>query len=302
MAQSALTVTPPNPSPPTNFSSTGATGPNPPNFTKTNYANPYNLSARASGANGTTLIADERPVQTIPGVGVNQSPPPYFDDGTGGARGTFATNTAALASGTGATSGGTENTYPGTDVTGLAVNDLGAVPASTSVANEGAGTETATWGPSTGANLTGYNAAVTIPGVVSTYSPNNPGTAWAEGAAGGPIVMTSDLGSFTGVANSPNAQHASSLSPAANPTLTSITPTTAVSGTGTVALTAVTGTNFTPQSVVYANGLPVPTVFVSKTTLTATIPKKATASPPTWPIVVVTGGVVVTAPQTFTWT
>jgi alcohol dehydrogenase class IV len=112
--------------------------------------------------------------------------------------------------------------------------------------------------------------------------------------------MVSDLGAFTGVANSPNSQHASSLSPAANPTLTTIAPTTAVSGSGTTALTAVTGTNFTPQSVVYANGIAIPTVFVSKTTLTATMPKKATAG--TWPITVVTGGVVTTTAQTFTWT
>ena len=34
MAQSALTVTPPNPTPPTNMSCTGATPPNPPNYTK----------------------------------------------------------------------------------------------------------------------------------------------------------------------------------------------------------------------------------------------------------------------------
>src|SRR5262245_57356105 len=100
MAQSELTVTPPSPTPPTNMSSTGATPPNPPNYTKATYANPVS------------------------------SPPPYFDDGTAGALTAFAANTAALASGSGATAGGTEGTYPGT------VN--GAVPASTSVAHEGA--------------------------------------------------------------------------------------------------------------------------------------------------------------------
>jgi hypothetical protein len=298
MAQSAITCTPPNPTPPTNFSCTGATPPNPPNYTKNSYLNPFNLSAVASPS----IYTDGRPVQTIPGVGVNQSPPPYFDDGTGGARGTFATNTAALASGTGATSGGTENSYPGTDTAPFDTpNMIGAVPASTSVAHEGAGTETQTWGPSTGANLTGYNAAVLVPGVVATYLPNNPGTAWAEGAAGGPPVMVSDLGAYAWIAaGGPNGQHASSLSPVTNPTLTTIAPTTAVSGSGTTALTAVTGVGFTPQSVVYANGVAIPTVFVSKTTLTATMPKKATAG--TWPITVVTGGVVTTTAQTFTWT
>jgi hypothetical protein len=169
------------------------------------------------------------------------------------------------------------------------------------VAHEGAGTETQTWGPSTGANLTGYNAAVLVPGVASTYIPTGQTPTWAEGAAGGPPVMVSDLGAYAWIAaGGPNGQHASSLSPVTNPTLTTIAPTTAVSGSGTTALTAVTGVGFTPQSVVYANGVAIPTVFVSKTTLTATMPKKATAG--TWPITVVTGGVVVTAPQTFTWT
>ena len=37
MAQSATTVTTPNPTPPTNMSSTGATPPNPPNLTKNTY-------------------------------------------------------------------------------------------------------------------------------------------------------------------------------------------------------------------------------------------------------------------------
>jgi len=85
MAQSALTVTPPSPTPPTNMSCTGATPPNVPNYTKLTYAN-YN----GGGA--------------MPAYVTN--PPPYFDDGTAGALHTFAANTAALASGTGATSGG----------------------------------------------------------------------------------------------------------------------------------------------------------------------------------------------------
>jgi hypothetical protein len=295
MAQSAITCTPPNPTPPTNFSCTGATPPNPPNYTKNSYLNPFNMSA----VNSPVIYTDGRPVQTIPGVGVNQSPPPYFDDGTGGARGTFATNTAALASGTGATSGGTENSFPGTDTAPFDTpNMIGAVPASTSVAHEGAGTETQTWGPSTGANLTGYNAAVLVPGVLSTYLPNNPGTAWAEGAAGGPPVMVSDLGSYSWITSGgPNGQHASSLSPVTNPTIsatpaTALSPSTIASGTNTFALT-VTGVGFTKQSVVYINGIPQTTVFVSSTSLTvAAALKKATAG--TLPVTVVTGGVVVT--------
>jgi len=109
MAQSALTVTPPSPTPPTNMSFTGATGPNPPNYTKLTYAD------------------------WLDNTKFDTNPPPYFDDGTAGSLVALATNTAALASGTGATAGGTEGSYPG------AAN--GVVPASTSVPHEGAGTE-----------------------------------------------------------------------------------------------------------------------------------------------------------------
>src|SRR5262247_1278188 len=113
MAQSATTVTPPNPSPPTNMSSTGTSGPNPPNYSKTQVANPFDLTALASGLNGSTLTGDGRPDMTMPGVGVNPAPPPYFDDGSAGSLLVFATNTAALAGGSGGTAGGTEGTYPG---------------------------------------------------------------------------------------------------------------------------------------------------------------------------------------------
>ena len=112
MAQSALTVTPENPTPPTNFGSTGTTAPNPPNYTKLTYAD----------------WADNTKFDT--------NPPPYYDDGSAGSPIVFATNVAALASGSGATAGGTENSYPGASG--------GVVPASTSVPHEGAGTETST--------------------------------------------------------------------------------------------------------------------------------------------------------------
>ena len=273
MAQSALTVTPPNPSPPSNFGSTGVSGPNPPNFQRQNYANPFNLNA--SG-------------QPQAPYGVNPNPPPYYDDGTAGSGLVFAANVAALTAGTSANDTGTGTTIStaatgaggsgvnsvagtyagaGTPATSLPYN-VGPVPASTSVAAEGAGTE----------------VAVTQTYSASIYNP------------AGPLVTTSTLGSYT---QNPNRDHASSLSPTTNPTLTTIAPTTAVSGTGTTALTAVTGVGFNKQSVVYANGVAIPTVFVNSTTLTATMPKKATAG--TWPITVVTGGAVTTTAQTFTW-
>jgi hypothetical protein len=72
-----------------------------------------------------------------------------------------------------------------------------------------------------------------------------------------------------------------------------------VSGGGTATATA-TGTGFTRQSVMWINGIAYPTTFVSSTSLTAVAPKKATAG--SLPVVVVTGGVVVTASQNWTFT
>jgi hypothetical protein len=134
-----------------------------------------------------------------------------------------------------------------------------------------------------------YAAGVLIPGSAATYIPTGQTPAWAEGAAGGPLITASDLGSFTGVASPPNMSHASSLSPATNPTLSSITPSTAVSGTGTVALTAVTGVGFTRQSVVFANGVASrPCSFVDD--VDRIYAEEATSG--TWPMR--TGNVVVT--------
>ena len=258
MAQSALTVTPPSPTPPTNMSFTGATPPNVPNYTKLTYAN-YN----GGGA--------------MPSYVTN--PPPYFDDGTAGALHTFAANTAALASGTGATSGGTENTYPGADTAPIdTVNAIGAVPASTSVAHEGAGTE----------------VTVLAPGnIVHTY-PGGGTLDMSRTASAGPVQTAATL------AAGPNAIHASSLSPAANPTFTSFTAGSSVSGVGTPTLSCVT-VGATKQSVVYVNGVAQTTVFVSPTSLTcAAVTKKTT--PGNWDIKIVTAGVVETAPRTWTFT
>jgi hypothetical protein len=243
MAQSALTVTPPNPTPPTNMSFTGATPPNVPNYTKATYAD------------------------WLDNTKFDSAPPPYFDDGAAGAVGTFAANTAALASGTGATSGGTENTYPGASG--------GAVPASTSVAHEAAGTETSV-------TATG-NISYTYPGGGTQDTGKMYGVGPAQTAAS--------------IAAGPNASHASSLSPATNPTLTSIA--TIASGGGNGTCTA-TGTNFTRQSVLNVNGVNYPTTYTSPTTISCTAPKKATAG--TLPVYVITGGVVQTATVNWTFT
>jgi len=250
MAQSALTVTPPNPTPPTNMSFTGATGPNPPNYSKNLYTDWYDNTTINTPANN-----------------------PFIDDGTAGALTAFAANTAALSQGvgSGATAGGTENSYPGSGSgSPPPINFLGAVPASTSVAHEGAGTE----------------AVATAPGSVAQCPTVSVGV--------GPVatVATREAG--------PNATHASSLSPANPTTLTSISPGNSVSGVGTTTVGA-TGTNFTKQSVIWVNGVPQTTTFNSATSLTApTVTKKTSAGP--WPVTVVTGGVVTTAAQTWTFT
>jgi hypothetical protein len=235
MAQSALTVTPPSPTPPTNMSFTGATPPNPPNLTKLTYADYADNSI------------------------FNTSPPPYFDDGAAGSLVAFAANTAALASGTGATSGGTEGSYPG------AAN--GAVPASTSVPHEGAGTE-----------------------VVVTATSANP-------SLYGQLQTVSCLGSYT---STPNASHASYLTAATTPTITGApAPNNVAAGAGTVAIT-LTGTGYTRASEVYIDGVKQTTNYVSATSLTvANAPKRATAGTRS---VTVVNGVGGTPSAASTWT
>jgi hypothetical protein len=265
MAQSAVTVTPPNPTPPTNMSSTGTSAPNPPNYTKATYADMQD-----------NMI-------------FNTAPPPYYDDAAGGVGAglTFQASTAALASGTGATSGGTENTYPGTGGNtgpGTGGNFLGAVPASSSATAEGAGTET-NWTKSTGTAADygvdpkkyGPNVLVPIPMVTVGSGPTQTAATIAAG---------------------PNASHASTLSPTVAPTLTSIASIASGAGNGNAVCT---GTGFTPQSVVYVSGVAYPTTFTSATSITGVgVPKRASAG--TLPVYVVTGGSIVTATVNWTFT
>jgi len=243
------------------MSFTGATGPNPPNFTRQTYAD----------------AADNNIFNTYP--------PPYFDDGTAGALHLFAANTAALASGTsaadnaggtaGAGAGGTGinnavGTYPG------AANGL--VPASTSVAHEGAGTEVTVLAPG--------NIVHTYPGAITLDM--------SRTASTGPVVNTQALRDA-----GPNATHASSMSPVTNPAFASLTVGSSVSGTGTTLLTC-TGTNFVPGCRIWVNNVEQSTTYVSATSLTATINKKREAG--TWNVDVKLGGVAVPSTRTITWT
>jgi hypothetical protein len=245
MAQSALTVTPPNPTPPTNMGFTGATPPNPPNYTKATYGDPKNWSA----------------------VNPKDFPPPYYDDGSAGGLTQITSAQPALASGSADTAGGTGNptgstagtagTYPG------AVN--GTVPASTSVEGEGRGTE----------------VVVTSPG----------------SRAECPTQQVSVLGNRT---TSPNQDHASTMSPAVNPALVSIAPTTlAAAPTGTQLITC-TGTGFVPGCRIWHDNVEQTTTFVSATSITATVKKRPSAG--VAPVVVKLGGVPMGVVANFTWT
>ena len=166
------------------------------------------------------------------------------------------------------TAGGTEGSYPG------AAN--GVVPASTSVPHEGAGTEVVVTNPG---NIT-HTYVVGTFDTSKTYSD-------------GPVQTAATI------AAGPNATHASSLSPVTNPAFASLTVGSAVSGAGTTLLTC-TGTNFMPGCRIWVDNREQTTTFVSATSLTATIAKKANAG--TWQVDVKLGGVAVPSTRTITWT
>jgi hypothetical protein len=111
-----------------------------------------------------------------------------------------------------------------------------------------------------------------------------------------PTVAVSVLGSYT---TEPNRTHASSMTPAAAPTLASLTPATAAKGSGTQGLT-VTGTNFTPGCRIWVNNQERPTTFVSATSMSTTFNKSPDAG--VWNVDVKQGGVAVPSTRTFTWT
>ena len=115
-----------------------------------------------------------------------------------------------------------------------------------------------------------------------------------------PLVMDGcGPGLTSGTMPNPNQIHASSKSPATNPTLTAIAPTTTASGTGTTLLTC-TGTGFTPGCQIRVNNVPQATTFVSATSLTATV--AISGAPAAWPVNVILGGVPVASQQTWTFT
>jgi hypothetical protein len=238
MAANTQTVTNPNPTPPTNMSSTGSTLPNPATF--------------ASGIYGTDLHYPPNP----------NSSPIYYDDG--------AANTyPVISQNEGGGVNGTTNPSPIGTLTSFAANHAAVATGGTSVAAEGAGTE-----------------------VLVTLSVPNPSPAGQlKMVSCGPVLTP-------GVLPNPNQLAASTLSPATNPTLSTISPTTSVHGTAAITMTA-TGVGFIRTSVIYIGGVAQVTTFVSSTSLTCLATPGATAG--STPVTVVTGGVVTTIAQTWTF-
>ena len=91
-----------------------------------------------------------------------------------------------------------------------------------------------------------------------------------------------------------SAAVAFTVQPAPIPSLSSISPNTAVAGSAGFTLTA-TGTNFTAASVINWNGAALTTTFISASSLTATVPAANIAAAGSTSITVVTGANITTA-------
>ena len=109
-------------------------------------------------------------------------------------------------------------------------------------------------------------------------------------------VMHSTNGAYT---EFPNRDHPSSMSPVTAPALASISPTTDTVGTGVTAVT-LTGTTFTPQTKVTVDGVVIGSTFVSATSITANVPKRALAG--TRSIGISLADVPLLTPRTLTYT
>ena len=152
----------------------------------------------------------------------------------------------------------------------------------------------------TGTNFTG-TTSVTLNGVVITGFTVVNGTTITftvpAGATSGPIAVTTPGGTATSTGTF------TVITPNPAPTITGLTPNTAVAGSPNLSLT-VTGTGYVSGSVVYFNGVALATTFGSATSLTATIPASALTTAGAYNVTVVNpapgGGT--SAPATFTVT
>lgn len=98
------------------------------------------------------------------------------------------------------------------------------------------------------------------------------------------------MGTYT---NSPNATHPSTQAPTVLPTITALAPNN-IAGTGGTATLTVTGTGFTPSSVVNLAGVPQQTNYISATSLSVSNAAKRTSAG-NIAVTVVTGGTATAA-------
>ena len=135
-----------------------------------------------------------------------------------------------------------------------------------------------------GSNLNGATALTlngTPVGSFTVASPTVLSFVVPVGASSGLVAITTPGGTAT------SASAFTVLLPNPAPTISSLSPASAVAGSGAVTL-VVTGTGYVSGSVVQFDGLALATVFGSATQLTATIPATALATPGTYAVAVVT--------------
>jgi hypothetical protein len=262
MAQSALTVTNPNPTPPTNMSFTGSTMPNPASY------DPAILTSAGTGA-GDGQGDLHYPRAGTPGF------TPSFDDGIPAA---LPSSTAAGSNLSTINENAALTTWPTaiTFTTNHAVVPVGG----TSVNHEAAGSETVVV-------ATSVNP---IPGIGTTAP------AQLRMVGVGPALTAASR------AAGPNASHASSFSPTTPLTPTTVATPSGVNNVanGLATVLTVPGTNFDRTSIVNINGVPQNTNYVSASSLTVTNAVKRTSAG-TYPITVTNGSSGITSNAT-NWT
>jgi hypothetical protein len=115
---------------------------------------------------------------------------------------------------------------------------------------------------------------------------------------GGFVTHTTAAGSG-GRLFSPGTRVDGGFFTAANPVIASISPNSAIVGSGDIVIT-VTGSHYQADSLVRVDGSPIATMFQSTTSLSATIPAFITSTPGAHAITVENPGPIVSNPVTFT--
>ena len=115
------------------------------------------------------------------------------------------------------------------------------------------------------------------------------------------IELNGDDGKRYHFLNAENAANWMTTNTTNNPTLASISPTTAVAGAANTTV-ALTGTNFSAASEVLVNNNPVTKVFTNATTMSTILPTSTVVGAQVWQISVRNNGVFQTAAKPFSFT